>query len=33
MSKILLDNRYVAVAFVALLFVNAYAITSGWYGA
>jgi hypothetical protein len=33
MSKLLLDNRFVAVAFVVLMFVNAFAIQNGWYGA
>ena len=31
MGKLIFDNRFVGVAFVLLLFVNAYAITSGWY--
>ena len=31
MSKLLLDNRYVAVMFTILCFVNAYAVTNGWY--
>lgn len=33
MSKLLLDNRFVAVAFVVLMFVNALAIQNGWYNA
>lgn len=31
MGKYLLDNRFIAVAFIALLFLNAHAIVSGWY--
>jgi hypothetical protein len=31
MAKLLLDNRYVAVMFTILCFVNAYAVTNGWY--
>ena len=31
MSKLLLDNRVIVVLFIALTFVNAYALTSGWY--
>jgi hypothetical protein len=31
MSKLLLDNRFVAVAFVVLMFVNAFALKNGWY--
>jgi len=31
MSKLIFDNRFVGVTFVLLLFVNAYAITAGWY--
>ena len=31
MSKILLDNRFVAVAFLVLAFLNAFAIQGGWY--
>ena len=33
MSKLIFDNRFVGVMFVLLLFVNAFAITNGWYGA
>jgi hypothetical protein len=33
MSKLIFDNRFVAVLFVALLFVNAFAMQRGWYGA
>ena len=33
MSKLIFDNRFIAVLFVALLFVNAFAIQSGWYSA
>jgi hypothetical protein len=33
MGKLMFDNRFIAVLFVALLFVNAFAIQSGWYGA
>jgi hypothetical protein len=31
MSKLLLDNRYVAVMFTILCFLNAFAITNKWY--
>jgi len=31
MGKLIFDNRFIGVAFVLLLFVNAYAITNGWY--
>lgn len=31
MSKLLLDNRFVVVAFLVLAFTNAFAITNGWY--
>lgn len=31
MSTLLADNRVIAVAFIALLFLNAHAIVSGWY--
>ena len=31
MGKLIFDNRFVGVAFVLLLFVNAFAITNGWY--
>ncbi len=31
MSKLLFDNRFVGVVFVLLLFLNAFAIQSGWY--
>lgn len=31
MSKLFTDNRFIAVAFIALLFLNAHAIVSGWY--
>lgn len=31
MTNLLLDNRVLAVLFVALSFVNAYAITANWY--
>ncbi|GIM67843.1 hypothetical protein Pve01_89740 [Planomonospora venezuelensis] len=31
MGKLIFDNRFVGVVFVLLLFVNAYAITNGWY--
>lgn len=33
MGKLIFDNRFVGVAFVLLLFVNAFAIQNGWYGA
>ena len=33
MGKLIFDNRFIAVLFVALLFVNAFAIQRGWYGA
>lgn len=33
MGKLIFDNRFIAVLFVALLLVNAFAIRSGWYGA
>lgn len=33
MSKLIFDNRFIAILFVALLFVNAFAIQRGWYGA
>ena len=32
MPKYLNDNRIVAAAFVALMFVNAFAIQYNWYG-
>ena len=31
MAKLIFDNRFVAAAFVALLFLNAFAIQNGWY--
>lgn len=31
MSKLLLDNRFVVVAFIVLSFTNAFAIMNGWY--
>lgn len=31
MSKLIFDNRAVAAAFVALSFVNAFAIQNNWY--
>lgn len=31
MAKLIFDNRFVASAFVALTFVNAFAIQNGWY--
>lgn len=31
MSKLLFDNRFIAVLFVALAFVNAFAIQNRWY--
>jgi hypothetical protein len=33
MGKLIFDNRFIAVLFIALLFVNAFAIQYGWYGA
>jgi hypothetical protein len=33
MGKLIFDNRFIAVLFVALLFVNAFAIQNGWYNA
>jgi hypothetical protein len=33
MGKLISDNRFIAVLFIALLFVNAFALQSGWYGA
>ncbi|MDR7251892.1 hypothetical protein J2X46_000868 [Nocardioides sp. BE266] len=31
MGKLIFDNRVVVVAFLALSFLNAFAIQSGWY--
>jgi hypothetical protein len=31
MAKLIFDNRFVASAFVALLFLNAFALQNGWY--
>jgi hypothetical protein len=31
MTKLIGDNRVIAIAFVALSYVNAYAITANWY--
>ena len=31
MTKLLTDNRYVAVMFTILCFLNAFAITNRWY--
>jgi hypothetical protein len=33
MGKLIFDNRFVAGLFIALLFLNAFAIQSGWYNA
>lgn len=31
MSKLIFDNRVIGGLFVALIFVNAFALQSGWY--
>jgi hypothetical protein len=31
MGKLIFDNRVIVVVFLALSFVNAYAIQAGWY--
>jgi hypothetical protein len=33
MGKLIFDNRFIAILFVVLLFVNAFALQRGWYGA
>ncbi|NYE36653.1 hypothetical protein F4692_001786 [Nocardioides cavernae] len=31
MSKLIFDNRVIVVAFLVLAFMNAFALTNGWY--